>query len=104
MSGFAPGDEVICVDDEPYAGCWREPFETWPVQGRHYTIRDVEIHDDCVSVRLNEVRNPTAQYIEGMFECTFRAERFRPVRRQAVEDFKRMAAGISGKQLADVEG
>src|SRR5262245_24357782 len=97
-SGFVPGDEVVCIDGTPakrtYFG------ETLPQTGKHYTVREV-LYWHHETLLLNEIVNEPREYDEGFHEGSFNSARFRPVKRESIEAFKRMAQ--STKPTVDVD-
>jgi hypothetical protein len=83
---FVPGDEVVCVDDHRLKDVLRE--------GQHYVIRwsGPSVHPivgGYAGVRLAGIeRIMTAA--DAMDDPPFRAERFRPVKRESIEIFREM--------------
>ena len=53
----------------------------FPEYGVTYTVRDISIHSSgVIGIRLIEIVNPVRVYLDGIDECLFRADEFRPVR------------------------
>lgn len=102
---FAPGDEVVCINAK---GPLRSDRATIPVEGRHYIIRDGGILvAGRVCCLLVEIVNPVCNYVIAgeryVMECVWEERRFRPVRRDAIEQFHQMCeAASNGKTLVPV--
>ena len=84
---FAPGDEVVCVDDSRLKEVLRE--------GQHYVVRwsGASVHSivgHYAGVRLIGIERVTTP-ADAMEDPPFRAERFRPVKRETIEIFRQMA-------------
>ena len=79
---FHVGQKVVCVDGKP--SIRGSAWETLPVKGSVYTIRD--IHTEF-GVRVEEIVNPVFPYIKGMMEAYFNFTRFRPVRTTDISIF-----------------
>lgn len=74
---FRVGQKVVCVDD---VGDRLNRWETLPVKGAIYTVREVL----ATSVRLYEIVNEKGFYLRGdgsdtFDELSFKATRFRPI-------------------------
>lgn len=52
-------------------------FETYPVKGVIYTVRDIEEFKDGVYIRLEEIINPKYKSYDFYGECQFNADKFR---------------------------
>lgn len=98
---FAPGDEVVCVDDGDMD---RRGLCAAPVRGRHYTVREVRM----TGLWLVEIVNPRQQSIcnatgrREFVEPNFLLDRFRPVRRDCIEAFKRFCVEVTEKTPSKV--
>lgn len=99
MSGFAPGDEVVCVDDSTEIGkCWHGDA---PVRGRHYIVRGVGMSAlDRIGVRLVGMTHNCFRP-EVIRDGYYRADRFRPVRAETIAVFRQMC--VSTKPLVEVD-
>lgn len=74
---FRVGQKVVCVDD---VGDRLNRWETLPVKGTIYTVREVL----ATSVRLYEIINEKGFYrrddgLDTFDELSFKATRFRPI-------------------------
>src|SRR5262245_21187102 len=83
---FAPGDEVVCVDDRRLEDILHE--------GRHYIVAwsgpSVRpIVGDYAGIRLIGIER-TMTAADAMDDPPFRAERFRPIKHETIEIFRRM--------------
>lgn len=100
---FQPGDEVVCIDATPGSGR-KHLRETFPVTHGHYIVRDVLFTSGHECIRLMEIVNEPRLYDDCgshvVMEGAFNASRFRPVKRESIELFKRMAQ--SNKPLVEV--
>lgn len=84
---FAPGDEVVCVDD---SYC-----ENFIRKGLHYVVRSVGVTYGVEFTRLVGVCEHEAP------QNGFMSPRFRPVKREAIAIFRAMC--VSTKPLVPVE-
>ena len=79
MSNWYVGQKVVCVIGGRIAGSGFGP-EIMPVAGCVYTVRGIETGDGAsVGLLLEEIRNAPMEYLEGLYECSFSADRFRPL-------------------------
>jgi hypothetical protein len=84
---FHVGQKVVCVDDT-----WVTHFgETTPEKGAVYTVRDVRKVSGNATIHLVEVRNEPAFYADGLCECSFGVNAFRP----AVQPRKELPESIT---------
>lgn len=98
MSGFAPGDEVVCVDDAAHSerrvpGILYYDWERPVVSGQHYIVRwaGLDLGKPCLKL-VGVVRRDN--------DDPLHISRFRPVKREAIEIFRQMAR--SKKPLVEV--
>ncbi len=108
---FAPGDEVVCVDDSYHpasvGGCHVND-EMQAERGKHYVVRwsgrveHPSYREPYDGVRLvGIVRGSSCRGSRVVVEDTpFHAARFRPVKRESIEIFKAMCT--STKPLVEV--
>lgn len=85
------GQKVVCVDSdwEIHENSGPVPFSTPdPVKGAIYTIRDIEVKEDWVGLRLEEITN----LIFDGYETTYEACGFKPVRTTDISIFTQMLA------------
>lgn len=78
MAAWAkPGVKCVCI----FGAFYPVYGETVPVEGRTYTIRDVQWHDDVkrTGIRLVEIVNGPMPYTNGVKEACFDVEQFRPL-------------------------
>lgn len=96
MSGFAPGDEVVCVDDAPHREWSINKHRSGSVDvtaGQRYVVRWAGEYAGIMCVRLvgvdrrNSKRPPTE-------DTPLAAARFALVRRDSIEALKQYAAKI----------
>ena len=86
MTDIGPGSLVICVDDN-----WKPNYgESCPQKNWTYTIREIVF---CRHERylLEEIKNPSHHYVCGFGEASFSAFRFRPVRDDSIDIFRKLA-------------
>lgn len=86
------GDKVVCVSEFSKSE-QHEPWETFPVLGGVYTIRDIFPRQSGIYLVFEEIVNPKAHYGDsGFTEAKFSARRFRPVtpRKTDISVFERM--------------
>jgi hypothetical protein len=80
VNNFRIGQKIVCVDgSRPVDGDYSETF---PIEGRVYTIRGFEsglLPEEELGLLLDEIVNTPRQYAEGFQEIAFRADRFRPL-------------------------
>ena len=76
------GAKVVCVDgDFPYC-----TLKNLPTEGAVYTVRETCVHPSgAPALRLEEVRNDPAQYIEAFEEGWLKLSRFRPLITRTLE-------------------
>ena len=77
------GMKVVCIRDagpETKFG-----VEIIPVRGEVYTIRTIEASNEGICIRLAEIINPVLPYDDGLVECDFHSEGFRPVQTRATD-------------------
>ena len=86
---FTPGQLVLCVDDNFVGGIG---IEIDPKKGIVYTVRDAywNEHWHADHIRLEEIKNPIINYINGYHETGFSAHRFRPLNPRALDVFHKM--------------
>ena len=110
---FAPGDEVVCVDDrafpvQPNPIYHAAPWDSAVRMGQHYVVRWAGMIDHIgyqqpyFALRLDGVfRDAVKRNGRVVIEdCPLWAGRFRPVRRETIEQFRKMC--ISNKPLVEV--
>jgi hypothetical protein len=88
MCEFKPGDEVVCVDDDPLSHSMAaRPGTYWspPQQGRIYVVSDVYFNDRWqeVAVRLERQPNPDSTG----HDHGYIARRFRKVQRRDLQSW-----------------
>ena len=103
-NNFHVGQRIECI----YQGDWGSPpyGEVMPGFGRTYTARDPMFGphgDPCI--RLCEIKNAPHRYLDGIRECMFNSECFRPVvdRPTSIEVFNRILLDCERQKQA-VEG
>lgn len=107
MSDFHVGQEVVCVNDAPMEGQGPGYLDGLKA-GAHYTVRWVGNGTSHWSasysgVRVAEIMRP-ARGGDPEPDVAFVAERFRPVKADAIAIFRRMCVEAkSGRKLVDVE-
>jgi hypothetical protein len=92
------GQKVVCV---------RKPdriifsWEMQPKLGEVYTIRDIILRNNGVGIRVVEIVNHPAMYLEGRHECMFWVKRFRPVQtfKNDISVFQRLADKANEKAM-----
>lgn len=86
---FRVGQKVVCIDGNIGGGCG---LETFPIKGMVYTVRAVRWSDwhQSEQLRLVEIENEPRRYHDGVFECGFNSQRFRPVKTTSIEIFRAM--------------
>jgi len=95
---LAPGDEVECIR-QPVGGYG---CETVPVVGSVYTVREMMAFDEGIGLRLVEIVNARLLYLNGVNECAFAINYFRPLRNRStdIEIFRRIDADVFEKVRA----
>lgn len=76
---FKVGQKIVCVVDfSVLIPIRRKTFigESFPIKSKIYTIREL----DGDYVRLKEIINPIFGYVEGIKECSFSLDGFRPLK------------------------
>lgn len=74
---FKVGQKVVCVSCNFYS--LGELGEVLPEKGEIYTVRSTEIFKGRQCITLEEIMNQPRKYLQGMVECVFGADNFRPV-------------------------
>jgi len=92
---FAPGDEVICVDVLPHSELQPPGHSKYDIPeflqvGSRYIVDWVGDYRGRRAIQLAGIRRPA--------DVPFLASRFRPVRRESIEQLKQFAADIGRKQ------
>ena len=89
------GDLVVCVSDDfinPYG-------ETLPIAGLIYTIRTLEVDGGEAFIRLAEIINDPRLYAQGLYECDFRIDAFRPVKRTDISIFHQIIENMPHQKV-----
>lgn len=103
------GMKVVCVGCEGTPkplGYWEKWQRGWgvtkPSRGEVYTIRSIDVCKGVVFIRLVELVNPIAQYVEGPMEPWWPAKGFRPVepRKTDISVFTAMLTGAKERERA----
>jgi hypothetical protein len=91
---FHVGQMVVCIKDGWSRGDPIEESLFFPVKGRIYTIRTIEksLCKCGLSLRFEEIVNPPLLFLEGIVECDFAADRFRPVRKTDISALRDLVA------------
>lgn len=74
---FRIGQQVVCI----HRGRWHELLcgEAAPMFNEVYRIREIDSDPPGLSLRFDEIRNPSLRYDTGLVECSFNARWFRPL-------------------------
>ncbi len=81
-----PGRKVVCVRTE-----WLFfKGEVTPEIGKTYTIRNVQIYDNRICLRFEEIVNRQVYYTTGSDECCFRISCFKPIIKTNISVFTNM--------------
>lgn len=74
------GMKVVLARDEFFnRGMHLAYGNEYPEMGPVYTIRAINLVAGNVGIHLNEIVNPSFEYLNGWAELSFAAENFRPV-------------------------
>lgn len=90
---FQIGQKVVCVAE---TSCGGYGDEILPVVGAVYTVRGIDLNrSGCkcpTGLWLCEIRNKERYYTDGLDECSFASDRFRPLieRKTDISIFKKM--------------
>lgn len=92
------GMKVVCVGRIICAN----GIEAYPVNGQVYTIRTITAYDEGVFIRLKEIVNPVLSYANGVEECDFHVEGFRPLQQRPtdISIFTAMLTGAKEREPA----
>jgi hypothetical protein len=98
---FGVGDLVVCIRAFRKTKNLREKY---PVVGQVYTIRDIELPDDAeCGLRLEEIINPPYDYRQGLVECWFDSQNFRPVRKTDISIFDVVLVSVPKEKVKETQ-
>ena len=103
---FEVGERVVCVDDDwsNLTAHEREGIPNRPVRGNTYTVRDfMLLFPGDPGVRVEEITNPTCQWMLGRYEGAFRVRRFRPLRKTDISSLVRAVQDVFEKKVTPEE-
>lgn len=69
------GSIVECVSNFTQSAIFGESY---PVAGKTYTVREIVVYE-IISIKLEEIVNPSFQYNTRFTECSFNIEKFREI-------------------------
>lgn len=103
---FHVGQLVVCTYDMSGVASSRKRGEKAPIKGNVYTVRAVMASKDypgTLRILLEEIVNPSIQYIDTVGEANFPAAAFRPAQETNIDVFKKVLASVNNEKERNIE-